>query len=58
MDEILMDPEKHKEALADPEVFKKYNKLKKALDDQMEEWEQMHQELSALEAEQIKLRNE
>jgi ATP-binding cassette subfamily F protein 3 len=57
MDKVLMDPEQHKEALSDPEVFKRYNQLKSALEDQMEAWEKLHLSLTELEAEQDKLKS-
>lgn len=56
MDKVLMDPERHKETLSDPEVFKRYNQLKRALEDQMEAWEKLHQTLSESEQEQGKLK--
>lgn len=54
MDKVLMDPEKHKEILADPEVFKKYNELKHRLEQEMERWELQHDEISGLE-DQLKM---
>jgi ATP-binding cassette subfamily F protein 3 len=57
MDEILMDPEKHKEALADPEVFKKYNSIKSSLEKEMESWEKLSIETEALLEAQKKLKS-
>jgi len=48
MDELLMDPEKHKKALSDPEVFKKYNKLKTELEAVLEQWEGFSLQLESL----------
>ncbi|MDT8394276.1 MAG: ABC-F family ATP-binding cassette domain-containing protein [Bacteroidales bacterium] len=54
MDKVLMDPERHRKILADPEVFKKYNDLKNHLGREMERWEMQHDEISILE-DQLKL---
>ena len=48
MDQVLMDPEKHKEALSDPEVFKKYNHIKTSLEKEMEQWEKYSLEMELL----------
>jgi len=56
MDKILMDPEQHKDALSDPEVFKKYNALKLELEKEMEAWEDFHMELEELQVEQESLK--
>ncbi len=48
MDELLIDPDKHKEVLSDPEVFKKYNKLKTELEKELEKWEGFSLELESL----------
>jgi ATP-binding cassette subfamily F protein 3 len=56
MDAILMDPEKHKEALSDPEVYKKYNSTKSELDKEMQSWEELHLELEELASEQESLK--
>jgi len=56
MDKILMDPEQHKEAMSDPEVFKKYNALKLELENEMEAWENFHLELEELQVEQESLK--
>ncbi len=51
MDRVLMDPEKHKNMLADPEVYKKYNELKAGIEKEMTHWETLSHELEALESE-------
>ena len=51
MDQVLMDPHKHKEALSDPEVFKKYNSLKSSLEKEMERWEKYSLELELMKEE-------
>ncbi len=58
MDNILMDPEKHKEALSNPEVFKTYNKLKTFLEKEMEHWEEISLQLESLKEEQKALKSE
>ncbi|RLD81662.1 MAG: ABC transporter ATP-binding protein [Bacteroidetes bacterium] len=57
MDTILMDPEQHKEALKDPEVFKKYNTLKTSLEKEMQSWENLSLEMETLKEEQDAMRN-
>jgi hypothetical protein len=57
MDQVLMDPEKHKEALSDPEVFQKYNSLKSSLEKEMERWEGYNLEVESLRSEQKALRS-
>ena len=56
IDSVLMDPEKHKDALSDPEVFNQYNSIKTALDKEMEEWEVLHKKLEDVLSEQSSLR--
>jgi ATP-binding cassette subfamily F protein 3 len=57
MDKVLMDPDKHKEALSDPEVFKKYNSIKSSLEKEMENWEALSMELEVLLEKQNKLKS-
>ncbi len=57
MDTILMDPEQHKEALKDPDVFKKYNALKTSLEKEMQAWETLSMKLESLRIDQEKLRS-
>jgi len=57
MDQVLMDPEKHKEAMSDPEVFKKYNAVKEELEKEMDTWEKLHFELENLVEEQATLKS-
>ncbi|MEN8224502.1 MAG: ABC-F family ATP-binding cassette domain-containing protein [Bacteroidota bacterium] len=56
MDSVLMDPVKHKEALSDPDVFKKYNTLKSAIEKEMEKWESRSMELESLREERKNLK--
>lgn len=58
MDQVLMDPEKHKEALSDPEVFKKYNQLKNRLEKEMQQWEKLNMEHESLRQEQHELKGD
>ena len=58
MDKVLMDPEKHKEALSDPEVFRKYNKLKSSLEKEMESWEKLSMEMEGLLDQQRKFKEQ
>ena len=48
MDKVLMDPEKHRDALSDPGVYKKYNALKEALEKEMQTWESLSLESESL----------
>jgi ATP-binding cassette subfamily F protein 3 len=57
MDQVLMDPEQHREALSGPEVFKKYNAVKAELDEEMRLWEQLHTEFEELKEEQALLKS-
>jgi len=57
MDKVLMDPDQHKEALSNPEVFKKYNSIKISLEKEMEHWEELSVELEALKQEQQALKS-
>jgi ATP-binding cassette subfamily F protein 3 len=57
MDSVLMDPDKHKEAMKDPEVFKKYNALKTGLDKEMKSWESLSMEMESLKKEQQTLKS-
>ena len=57
MDKVLMDPAQHKEALSNPEVFKKYNSIKISLEKEMERWEKLSIELESLKEEQKMLKN-
>lgn len=45
LDEILTDPGRYKEAVADPAVFSKYQELQQQLEIQMKRWEELHQQL-------------
>jgi len=56
MDRVLMDPDKHKEAMKDPEVFKKYNALKTELDQEMKSWEELSMKLESLKSDQNTLK--
>jgi len=56
MDKVLMDPDQHKEALSDPEVFKKYNAVKAHLEKEMQSWENFHLELEELKEDQESLK--
>ena len=56
MDKVLMDPEKHKEALSDPEVFKKYNAVKMNLEKEMGNWENLSLKLENLRTEKNTLK--
>ncbi len=47
-----MDPAQHKEAMKDPEVFKKYNSLKSLLEKEMQQWEKLSLEIESLREEQ------
>ena len=57
MDKVLMDPAQHKEALSNPEVFKKYNSIKISLEKEMERWEKLSIELESLKQEQQALKS-
>ena len=57
MDKVLMDPAQHKEALSNPEVFKKYNSIKISLEKEMERWEELSIDLESLKQEQKTLKN-
>jgi len=57
MDKVLMDPEQHKEALSNPDVFKKYNSLKTSLEKEMVRWEELSVEFEALKQEQQALKS-
>ena len=57
MDKVLMDPAQHKEALSNPEVFKKYNSIKISLEKEMERWEELSIELESLKQEQQALKS-
>ncbi len=57
MDKVLMDPAQHKEALSNPEVFKKYNSIKISLEKEMEHWEELSVELESLKQEQQALKS-
>jgi len=57
MDKVLMDPAQHKEALSNPEVFKKYNSIKISLEKEMERWEELSVELESLKQEQKTLKS-
>ena len=57
MDKVLMDPAQHKEALSNPEVFKKYNSIKISLEKEMERWEELSIELETLKQEQQALKS-
>lgn len=48
MDEMFSNPTGHNIDPADPELFKKYNSLKKAIEEKMYEWEIAHEELESL----------
>lgn len=48
MDEMFSNPTAHNIDPADPELFKKYNSLKKAIEEKMYEWEIAHEELESL----------
>jgi len=48
MDEMFANPSAHNIDPADPELFKKYNALKKSIEEKMYEWEIAHEELEGL----------
>ena len=56
MDKVLMDPEKHKDALSDPDVFKRYNQIKSSLEKEMENWENLSLKLEKLRTEKNTLK--
>ena len=45
MDEVLMDPEKYKEAIKSSDIFQKYEALKSALEKEMENWAEWNEKL-------------
>ena len=45
LDEILTDPAKYKDAVADPAVFSRYQELQQKLEKEMKVWENLNQEL-------------
>lgn len=48
MDEMFSNPAAHNIDPSDPELFKKYNALKKSVEERMYEWEVAHEELEGL----------
>lgn len=48
MDAMFSDPTAHNIDPADPELFVKYNALKKSIEEKMYEWEIAHEELEGL----------
>lgn len=48
MDEMFSNPSDHNIDPSDPELFKKYNALKKSIEEKMYEWEIAHEELEGL----------
>ncbi len=48
MDEVLMDPEKYKEAIKVSDIFQKYEALKSQLEKEMENWAEWNQKLDEL----------
>lgn len=48
MDEMFSNPSDHSIDPSDPELFKKYNALKKSIEEKMYEWEIAHEELEGL----------
>ena len=48
MDEQLSNPSAYNIDAADPELFRKYNALKKSIEEKMYEWEIAHEELESL----------
>lgn len=48
MDELFANPSAHNIDPADPELFRKYNGLKKSIEEKMYEWEIAHEELEGL----------
>lgn len=47
MDEKLMDPEQYKDVMNDPEIFKKYEELKKLLETEIKKWEELMEKIEA-----------
>ena len=48
MDEVLMDPEKYKEAIKTADIFQKYEDLKKLLEKEMVSWEEWSEKLEGM----------
>ena len=48
MDEVLMDPEKYKEAIKTSDIFQKYEMLKKSLEKEMENWAEWSEKLEGM----------
>lgn len=48
MDEILMDPEKYKEAIKTSDIFQKYEALKSSLEKEMENWAMLNEKQDQL----------
>lgn len=45
MDEVLMDPEKYKEAMKSSDLFQKYESTKVLLEKEMENWAALNEKL-------------
>ena len=52
LDELMSRPEKNKESLASGEIFSEYDDLKAKLDQAMEQWEKLQEELMELTTDQ------
>lgn len=50
MDEVLMDPEKYKEAIKTSDIFQKYEALKASLEKEMENWAGLSEQLESMKA--------
>ena len=50
MDEVLMDPEKYKEAIKTSDIFQSYETLKKSLEKEMDNWAQWSEKLEGMRA--------
>ncbi len=50
IDKVLADPGKYKDAINDPQIFEKYQKLKSRLQTEMDSWETLHHEMEMLNA--------
>ena len=48
MDEVLMDPEKYKEAMKTPNIFQDYEALKVKLEKEMEQWAMLNEQLEKM----------
>jgi ATP-binding cassette subfamily F protein 3 len=46
IDDLLLDPEKYKEAMGSKDIFTKYEELKKLLEQEMNNWETLNLQLS------------